>query len=117
MIDLTLQSEYLALLGITEWEKRQAHSGFMVMIDEPGVATFDKLDSQKQQLLTKMLAALHWPLQETQLFFEPKVEEGASLQFAKGEKKIVLPSLTVLLKDRAAKRQAWQLMQSVFIDG
>ncbi|MCS5710995.1 DNA polymerase III subunit psi [Candidatus Berkiella aquae] len=119
MGDTRLQNEYLAMLGITQWEKRSSalpHSHFRVMIDEQGITTFAQLSPQKQQLLTRMLAALNWPQPETQFCFE-RMEKGASLAFARGDKRITLPSLTALLEEKTAKQQAWQLMQSAFIDG
>ncbi|HRE32042.1 MAG TPA: DNA polymerase III subunit psi [Candidatus Berkiella sp.] len=118
MGDALVQSEYLAMLGITQWEKRSPHlspAHFRVIIDEQGITAFAMLSPQKQQLLTRMLAALKWPQQETQFCFE-RMENGALLQFAKGDKRITLPSLTALLEEKTAKQDAWQLMQSAFID-
>lgn len=115
-----LQSEYLNLLGITEWEKKETKehkheiAGYHVVINEPGTTRFDQLSQDKQALLQRMIAAMHWPFESIRYHFIQKAAEPA-LQFGKGEQWAYLPSLDQLMNDREAKQRAWLLMQSLNI--
>lgn len=115
-----LQSEYLGLLGITEWEKRETKehkheiAGYHVLINEPGMTRYDQLSQDKQALLERMIAAMNWPLTSIHFHFIQKPGEPA-LQFGKGEQWAYLPSLDELMNDRQAKQRAWLLMQSLNI--
>lgn len=116
----TLQSEYLELLGITEWEKRETKehkheiAGYYVVINEPGITRFSMLSSEKQELLKRMIAAMNWPSESIHYRCVQKLGEPA-LQFGKGDQWAYLPSLDELLVDRTAKQKAWLLMQSLNI--
>lgn len=116
-----LQSEYLELLGITEWEKQapkehkhEEVTGYHVLINEPGITRYDHLSEEKKALLERMIAAMNWPFASMQFHFIHKPGEPA-LQFGKGEQWAYLPSLDELMNDRAAKQRAWLLMQSLNI--
>lgn len=116
-----LQSEYLAMLGITEWEKQEIKehkhetvSGYHVVINEPQTKRYEMLSPEKKVLLERMISAMNWPLSSMQYHFIHKPEEPA-LQFGKGEQWAYLPSLDELLNDRAAKQRAWLLMQALNI--
>jgi|GEM_PF-3700939 len=116
----TLQSEYLSLLEITEWEKRETSelkheiTGYFAVINEPGLTRYDMLTAEKKALLDRMIAAMNWPAASMQYHFIQKVGEPA-LQFGKGEQWAYLPSLDELINDRGAKQRAWLLMQSLNI--
>lgn len=120
MSDVDLQSEYLSLLGITEWEKQENNAdrheipGYYVVINEPGIKRFDNLTQEKQDLLLRMIAAVNWPSDRTTFTCIQKTGEPA-LQFGKGEQWAYLPSLDELINDRTAKQRAWLLMKSLNI--
>ena len=116
-----LQSEYLEMLGITEWEKQETKElkhevvvGYHVLINEPGIRRYDQLSVEKKALLEKMITAMNWPLTSMQYHFVQKPGEPA-LQFGKGDQWAYLPSLDELIDDRTAKQRAWLLMKALNI--
>lgn len=129
-----LQRTCLAKMGIKWFEKRIVPSlDYLLCIEE-------SMSEDKQQLLSRMLAALRWPsnrcttlyasgsastdfllmIQEKSQAISPKkrivFSDQTSLYDSINEKSsplltIVLPSLKTLLTDVQAKKEAWAKMQ------
>lgn len=130
-----LRSYYLAAMGISEWRLRRSSADYLVFSDA-------QHSPEKNALLIKMLAALGWPQEKTQLIGIKSAALNTSALFLEriknySPKKVllfgedlknlmddplikahkvpmaVLPALSVLLKEPAAKRQAWKIMQDL----
>lgn len=115
-----LQKLCLQTMGITVFETRQSVVyDYLVCIEESRTP-------EKQQLLTRMLAALRWSVEQCEIVWsasaatiEQKVAGSAckkAIIFSERETAstpslVVLPSLNTLLTDLSAKKAAWQKMQ------
>lgn len=109
------QRECLEKMGIPLYEKR-GKAYYWVCIDE-------ELTEPKQQLLSRMLAALRWPIEQCITFHVEAItkQEGVPVagillsdrSHSVHEQIIQLPSLQKLLNDVGAKREAWKKMQGI----
>lgn len=131
----------LQVMQITRWQKQETafyiYPYLVIVESEP--------NEKENELLTKILAALSWPLETTKIVclqnkaqFNKLIERhrpekillsslalAENLGFSKAEKvhflslkdkKVacaITASLTILLADRAAKKQAWSVMQAL----
>jgi DNA polymerase III psi subunit len=114
-----LQQHCLHYMGIMQWEVRSCD--YLLIINE-------KVDEASQQMLDRLLQALHWPQAQVQYLSHPadlakiqNLQPKHILLFGIGDAEypmqniIQLPSLTQLLTDRSMKKQAWEVLQPLML--
>lgn len=135
-----LKNFCLSEMGITQWQRRSLtndiakHSvqwDYIIFVSQQELENNHKLNAEKSALLDRLLQALRWSKDKTKIEFvgggEPNVQQkmrqiinaynpnkclafGVDVQ-ATSTSLASLPSLTKLLTEPLAKKQAWQLMQ------
>lgn len=127
----SLHDYCLQTMGITQWQKRIPKPAIenVIFIDAA-------LNSEQEQLMTKILQALKWPAsvstiqvvspnesKETLLLRIKEKQPKRCLFFGEGYRKMlgdvgfnhiqiaIVPSLQEMLINQAAKKQAWKIMQ------
>lgn len=123
----TRQRDCLDKMGISLYERKKVINTqiYWIFIDEA-------LTDPKQQLLSRMLVALHWSaeqcitFQDLEMLAKEEYEPAAGMILSdkpsalfesvcqRYQQIIQLPSLETLLVNLEAKKKAWQKMQNIF---
>ena len=116
-----LQQFCLNHMGMTIWQSRSPRIRYLVVNDKQTVET--------QTLLQKMIVALQWLHEETQVLTIEQAKQVDLAGFEKvlmctdlqdvrflenaGQVRVTIPALSTLLNNIEAKKQAWKAMQKL----
>jgi len=136
--ETTLKNYCLEMMGITQWQRRTLskalHCDYLILLDLKSHSL--PLANDLKQMLDRIVQALDWPTetiidalaselsrlptqieQKVQQYQAKKIMLFTSLSNtsldAITQTFVIVPSLSTLLQDKVAKKQAWEKMQSL----